>query len=195
MAAGVAGGHQVAAQPARARAQIDHIIGALDGFGVVLHHQHRVAHVAQVRQRLQQTLIVARMQADGRLVEHVEHAAQLRSDLRGQADALRLAARKRGGGAVQAQVVQPDRRKKLQPPADLVQHAAGDLRLAVVELPVAHRHQRARDRQRREFGNREILHPHRQAGRPQPLAVAGGALGRRHVIGEPLAVAFRGRSS
>jgi hypothetical protein len=32
------------------------------------------------------------MQPDGRLIEHVQHAAQLRADLRGQADALRFAA-------------------------------------------------------------------------------------------------------
>ncbi len=43
-------GHQVSAQPPRARPQIHHVIGALDGLGVVLHHQHRVPHVAQVRQ-------------------------------------------------------------------------------------------------------------------------------------------------
>ena len=72
--------------------EIDHVIGALDGLGIVLHHQHRVAHVAQVRERFEQPLVVARMQPDRRLVEHVEHAAQLGADLRGQPDALRLAA-------------------------------------------------------------------------------------------------------
>jgi hypothetical protein len=89
-------GHQFAAQPARARAEIDHVIGALDGFRVVLHHQHRVAHIAQMRERFEQAAVVARMQADGRFVEHVQHAAQLRADLRGQPDALRFAAGKRG---------------------------------------------------------------------------------------------------
>ena len=145
----VARGHQLAAQAARAGAQVDHVVGALDGLGVVLHHQHRVAHVAQLRQRFQQAAVVARVQADGGLVEHVQHAAQLGADLRGQADALRLAAGERGGGAVQAQVVQPHGGEKLQPPADFIQHAAGDLHLALAELPVAHRHQRARHRQAR----------------------------------------------
>ena len=84
--------HQFAAQPPRARAQIDHVIGALDGLRIVLHHQHRVAHVAQRGQRVEQPLVVARMQADRRLVEHVQHAAQLRADLRRQPDALRFAA-------------------------------------------------------------------------------------------------------
>ena len=128
ISSGVPAGHQFAAQPARARAEIDHVIGALDGLGIVLHHQHGVAHVAQLRQGFEQAVVVARMQADGRLVQHVEHAAQLRADLRGQADALRFAAGERGGGAVQAQVIQPDGGEKLQAAADFVQHAARDLR-------------------------------------------------------------------
>ena len=130
----------------------------------------------KLRQRFEQPFVIARMQADGRLVQHVQHAAQLRADLRRQPDALRFAARKRGGRALQAQVVQAHGREELQPPPDLVQHAAGDLRLAVVELPVAHRHQRARHRQLRELRNGEVLHAHRQARRPQALAVARRAL-------------------
>ena len=57
----------------------------------------RVAEVAQPAQRLQQPLIVALVQADRRLVQHIEHAGQARADLRGKADALALAARKRAG--------------------------------------------------------------------------------------------------
>ena len=37
---------------------------------VVLDHEHRVAQVAQVLQRADQALVVALVQADGRLVEH-----------------------------------------------------------------------------------------------------------------------------
>ena len=88
-----------AAQAAGAGAEIDHVIGALNGFGIVLDHQHRVAHVAQTRQRVEQAVVIARMQADGGLVQHVEHAAQFRADLRGQTDALRFAAGERGGGS------------------------------------------------------------------------------------------------
>ena len=48
------------------------------------------------------------MQADGGLVEDAAHAAQVRAELRRQADALRLAARQRGRGAVQRQVAEAD---------------------------------------------------------------------------------------
>ena len=51
-------------------------------------------------QRAEQPAVVARVQADRRLVEHVEHAAQAAADLAGQANPLRLAAgeRRRGPG-------------------------------------------------------------------------------------------------
>ena len=185
---GGAAGHQFAAQASRARTEIDDVIRALDCLGVVLHHKHGVAHVAQVGEGFQQAIVVARMQADGRLVEHVEHAAQFGADLRGQADALRLAAGEGGGGAVEAEIVQADGGEKFQAAADFVHHAAGDLVLAIGEFPIAHRHQRARNRQPGEFADGEILHAHREAGRAQALAVAGRALGGRHVIGEPLAI-------
>jgi hypothetical protein len=60
---------------------------------VVLDDDHRVAEVAQVAQRVEQAGIVALVQADGRLVQHVEHAGEARADLRGEPDALALAAR------------------------------------------------------------------------------------------------------
>ena len=44
---------------------------------------------------LEQPRVVARMQADRRFVEHVQHAAQAAADLAGQADALRFAAGER----------------------------------------------------------------------------------------------------
>ena len=56
-------------------------------------------------QRLQQDAVVPRMQADGRFVQHITHALQVRAQLRRQPDALRLAAAQRRRGAVQ----RPDR--------------------------------------------------------------------------------------
>jgi hypothetical protein len=41
------------------------------------------------------------MQADGRLVEHVAHALQVRAELRREPDALRLAARERRRRAIE----------------------------------------------------------------------------------------------
>ena len=66
-------------------------------------------------ERADQPLVVALVQADARLVEDVEHTHQAGADLRGQADALRLAAGQSGRGAVERQVVEPDVQQELKP--------------------------------------------------------------------------------
>jgi hypothetical protein len=65
----------------------------------MLDHDDGVAEVAQALERVEQARVVALVQADGGLVEHVEHAGEAGADLRGEADALALAARQRAGGA------------------------------------------------------------------------------------------------
>ena len=85
----------VAAELARAGPEVDQVVGRLDHLAVVLDQDQRVAQVAQVPQRREQPGVVARMQADRRLVEHVEHAGQAAADLAGQADPLALAAGER----------------------------------------------------------------------------------------------------
>ena len=89
---GRADGDHVAAGIARAGPEIDDKIGAADGLFVVLHNENGVAEVAKLFQRGEQAIVIARVQADGRLVQHIEHAAKARTDLRGQANALGLAA-------------------------------------------------------------------------------------------------------
>ena len=102
--------HDVAAVLAGARADVDDPVGGADGVLVVLDHDQRVAQVLQPDQRLDQPVVVPLVQADGRLVQHVEHADQAGADLGGQPDALRLAAGEGAGAAVQRQVVQARRR-------------------------------------------------------------------------------------
>ena len=55
---------------------VDHVVGDLDGLLVVLDHDDRVAQVAQPFEGADQPLVVPLVQADRRLVEHVEHADQ-----------------------------------------------------------------------------------------------------------------------
>ena len=62
--------------------------------------------------------VVARMQSYRRLVEHIAHALQVGAELRRQPDALRLAARQRVGGPVQAQVIQAYVHQKLESRTD-----------------------------------------------------------------------------
>ena len=120
-------GDDLAAMDAGARADVEDVVGGADRVLVVLDHDHRVAEVAQPLQRLEQPRIVALVQADRGLVQHVEHAGQPRADLRGEPDALALAARQRAGGARQREIVEPDIDQELQPLADFLEHAGGDL--------------------------------------------------------------------
>ena len=114
---------------AGAGAEVEQVVGGGDDFAVVLHQDQRVAQVAQVLQALQQPAIVARVQADGRFVEHVEDAGQAAADLAGQADALRFAAGERRRRPAQRQVVEADVDQELHAIRDLAQHFAGDLLL------------------------------------------------------------------
>ena len=113
----------LAAMDAGAGADVDDVVGGADGVLVVLDHDHGVAEVAQPLQRFEQPRVVALVQADRRLVEHVEHAGQARADLRGEPDALALAAGQRAGGARQREIVEPDIDEEAQPLADLLEDA------------------------------------------------------------------------
>ena len=81
----------VAAVLTRAGPEIDHVVRRPDRLLVVLDDDDGVAEIAQPRERGQQLPVVALMQADRRLIQHVEHAGQIRADLRRQPDALALA--------------------------------------------------------------------------------------------------------
>ena len=76
-----AGRDDLAAAHAGAGAEIDDVVGGPHGVLVVLDDDDGVAHVAQPFQAVQQAFVVARMQADARLVEDVQHADQAAADL------------------------------------------------------------------------------------------------------------------
>src|SRR5579872_3899694 len=86
----IAGGYQMPAQPAGPGPEVDDVIRPFDSLGIMLHHKHRVAHVAQTGEGIEQPFVVTRMQSDGRLIENIKHAPELGSDLRGQTDTLPL---------------------------------------------------------------------------------------------------------
>ena len=182
----------MAAMHAGAGADVEHVIGEPDGVLVMLDHDHGIAEVAQPLQRFQQPGIVALVQADRGLVQHIEHAGQPRADLRGEADALAFAAGQRAGGARQRQVIEADVEQEGQPLADFLQHAAGDLVLLGVER-LRHGLEPFAGAAHREFGDlADMLAADLDAQRLrlQPVAVAAVA---GHV-GEILASSSRAHS-
>ena len=162
----------------------------------MLDHEHGVAEVAQVAERAEQARIVALVQADGGLVEHVENAGEPRADLRGEADALALAAGERAGGAGEGEVFQPDIDQELQPLVDLLQDAPGDLALLRGER-VVERREPARgvgNGEARDLADVRAPDLDAQRLRLQPMAAAafarGGALKLAELIAQPGAVGF-----
>ncbi len=100
--------HYFAAMDSGAGAHFDDVVGGANGVLVVLHNNYRVADIAQALKRRNHLHVVFGMQPDTGLVEHVEHPHETRADLRGEADALRFAARERGRAAIETEVVEPD---------------------------------------------------------------------------------------
>src|SRR6185437_1753490 len=157
--------HQRAAEASGSWSEVDYVIGALDGLGIVFHHQNGVTQIPQLMQRIEKTGVVARVQSDGWFIEHIQHASEFRADLRSQANALRLAAGKRRGGARQAEVIETDGLQKLQPVSDLFYDTPHDLRLTFGEDPTLHNGDCPRDRHLRELRDGNALHLNRQTGR------------------------------
>ena len=119
--------HDLAAVDARAGTHLDDVVGGANGVLVMLHHDDGVADVAQAFEGRDHLHVVLRVQADARLVEHVEHSHQARTDLGGQAYALRLAAGERAGAAIEAEIIEPDAEQQLQAAADFAQHLAAGI--------------------------------------------------------------------
>ena len=82
----------------------------------------------------EQLAVVALVQADRRLVEHVQHAGQVRADLRREPDALAFAARQRRRAAAERQVADADVVQEAQPLLNLPQDPLGDDRFAIGQL-------------------------------------------------------------
>src|SRR5690348_7966224 len=92
-----ADGDHLAAVLARARPEIDDVIGRAHRLLVVLDDDDGISEIAQLLEGGDEPRVVALMQADRRLIENVQHAHEPRPDLRRQPNALRLTARERLG--------------------------------------------------------------------------------------------------
>ena len=84
--------HNLSAFFAGAGAHVDHAVSSHHHGRVVLDHHQRVAGVTQPVHGLGDAVHVARVQADGRLVQHKQGVHQRGAQRRGQVDALHLAA-------------------------------------------------------------------------------------------------------
>ncbi len=167
--------HHAPAVDAGTGADVDHVVGGADRVLVVLDHDHRIAEVAQPQQGAEQPLVVALVQADAGLVEHIHHADQAGADLAGKPDALRLAAGQGVGLALQVEIVQAHVGEKAQALADFLDDLGRDLAAPAIERERLEEGQRAVDRQHGEVMDAAPGDEHVARAAVQALAAAIGA--------------------
>jgi hypothetical protein len=175
----------------RSRADVHHVVGGADGLLVVLHHDHRVAQVAQPLQRPDEPLVVPLMQADGGFIEHVEHAHQAAPDLAGQPDALGLATRERPGRPGQGQVVEADIEQELHPLAHFLEDAVGDHVLPIAQFERSHGLHRVANGQTAQLVDVPSTHGDGQRFGLEARSLARGAVDLAHVLLDLLAGPIR----
>jgi len=156
----------------------------------VLDDEDGVAEIAKLFEGAEEAIVVAGVQADGRLVENVEDPAEARADLRGEANALGFAAGKRGGGTAEAEIAEAYSKKKVEALGDFFEGAAGDFALAGSEMRENFVDGGAGggERKRGEVGDGPAGELYGQRFGAQALAVADAAQRGGHVLGHPLAI-------
>ncbi len=164
----------LAAVDARAGADVDDVIRRAHRVLVVLDDKDGVAEVAQPAQRIEQLIVVTLVQADGRLVEDIEHAHQARADLRGEADALAFAAGERCRRARERQIAEADGLQKFEARANFAQDLLRDDGHIARELQLVHEFQLLRDRHFAEIHDAHAADGHGEADVGQALAMALG---------------------
>ena len=180
ISSGVPCGDDLAAVDAGAGADVDDVVGRAGSRPRRARPRSRVLPRSRRRlQRLEQALVVALVQADRRLVEHVEHAGQARADLArpgGCAGSRRRTACRSRAPASGSRG--PTSTRKRQALADLLEDPAGDLVLlggrAGSAAPSNHA-VRVAHRQRRDLADVPAGDLHRQRLGLQAVAAAGRA--------------------
>ena len=113
--------HDLAAALARTRTHVDDAVGLQHDLRIMFDHQQRIAGIAQPLHDGDDTLHVARMQADRRLIQHEQGIHQRGAQRRGEIDALDFTARERARLPVQGQIGQPHVRQKTGAAAQFIE--------------------------------------------------------------------------
>ena len=151
-----------AAVLAGAGSDVHYPVGLVDGVLVVLDDDQGVAEVPEPGERFDQAAVVPLVQADGRLVQDVEHAHQAGADLGGQPDALGFAAGQGPGRAFQVQVLEPDVEQEGQPGLDFLEDLVGDLGFAAGQDEVVEEVRAFAHGQRGDLGDGLAVDQHRE---------------------------------
>ncbi len=106
---------------------VDQAVGGLHDLRIVLDHDERIAGIAQPLHHADDAPHVARVQTDGRLVEHEQRVDQRGAERGGEIDPLDLAAGQRARLPIEVQVAETDVGQILEPRAHLGEQQIGGL--------------------------------------------------------------------
>ena len=81
---------------------------AIPGFDCRAEIKRAISEITQAFQSCHQSVVVALMQADARLIQNVENTNEARADLRREPDALRFAAAQGAALAIQREITEAD---------------------------------------------------------------------------------------
>ena len=98
--------HHLTTTHSSLRTNVYNPVGSKHHVLVVLNYHHRVAHIAQLLERVDKPLVVALVQSDARLVEDIEYVDELRTYLCGKTYTLALTSRERCRLSVERQIVE-----------------------------------------------------------------------------------------
>ncbi len=141
----------------------------------MLDHHHRVAAGGELAAELGEPSGVPRVQADRRLVQHVEGAGELGPELVGEVDALRFAARQGPRLPREGEVAEADPEQERELGAQQLEHVARHGGLPLGEGEGREERVELLHRLEPEVGHAGPRHPHREGLRAQPPALAARA--------------------
>ena len=160
---------------------IDDPVAGANGVFVVLDHQHRVAQISEPHKRLDEAMVVSLVQANGRLIEHVQRAHKTGADLAGKANALRFSTSKGARRARQRQIVEADIEQETEAGVDLFHDALGNHAISLAELEAHQELCGLADAHIAHFGDVLVVDRDGQAGRLQSSAATCGTRHEAHV--------------
>ena len=116
------------------RAHVHDIVCTSDRGLVMLYHKHGIAQVPEVLESIDQSLVVPLMQADGRLVEDIQHSAERRSDLGCKTDSLSFPSAECTCAAAEGQIAESHVLEECESCLDFLHYLVGNLALVLREV-------------------------------------------------------------
>src|SRR5688572_11815059 len=88
------------------RPNINQVIGSQHNILIMFYHQNTITNITEISQCIDEPVIIPLMQTNRGFIQNISNPLQLRTDLCGQPDPLRLTTTKRFGTPIKSQVSQ-----------------------------------------------------------------------------------------